>query len=105
MLAELFAAYKPSVVLVRPRAATPHGVRSWWLAFYTKESLDEFAAGVHGSIVDGKELAVEPVVALWTTEPFKQRQIEEVESLRDLRAQRATTDHVASQDLGFSWDT
>ncbi len=76
-----FAAYNPTAVLINSRAASLKGVRVWWICLPTKDLLDKLTADIDGSIMDGKQLSVENVVASWMTEQHGRHQDVEEESV------------------------
>ncbi|KAI9668017.1 MAG: hypothetical protein M1821_000837 [Bathelium mastoideum] len=71
-LSSHFAAYEPSAVLINRRATTK-GVQVWWICVPTKSLLQKLAADMNGSVLDGKELVIEEVVASWIVD-YQDRQ-------------------------------
>ncbi|KAI9694139.1 MAG: hypothetical protein M1822_003410 [Bathelium mastoideum] len=63
-LSSHFAAYEPVAVLINKRAATK-GVRVWWICVPTRDLLEKLAADMNGSVLGGKELNIEKVIASW----------------------------------------
>ena len=63
-LVGLFAKYELKAVAFNSREFLKHnGVRTWWISLSNLKSLEHLAADVHGSVINGKTLQVQSVVA------------------------------------------